>query len=614
MIIHEGHTKAVYSVAFSPDGNYIVSGSDDDTVRMWNARKPSVIGEPLEGHTYSIRSLAYSPLGNIIASASFDRTIRLWDVNTRQQLGQSIKCNREFYSVAFSPDAKLIASGCTSQSSTYNREPAIQLWDVGKRTAASKPFKGRTDDIKSIRFSPDGSRLVSGSWKTVRVWDIERGKTITGPFKGHTNWVRSIALSPDGSQIVSGSFDRTLRLWDVRDARGIGNPFEGHTNCVYSVDFSPCGTYVVSGSWDYTARLWDVRTGHEVESFKEHTSRVYSVAFSPCGQYVASGSEDGKLITRNISSKYPESGEDVRPQIVSSDMSTHQIFDCLKASGCVDLSSHMDPKQETAMIVSGGGFGDIWKGQLYNGGKVAIKAWRTNALGNCDYKTLKRAARELYCWSRMDHPNIHRLQGVIMLRDQYLGMVSEWMENGNLHEYLRRYPDVGRFELCVDIALGLEYMHSTNTVHGDLKAANVLVSSDGVARLSDFDFSVMSEMTSLVFSGSSNSRSGSLRWMAPELLLEEVRTRTTRSDVYALGMEIFTGDVPYPDRRTDIGVMRTVERGTLPTRPTKQLGDDQKSDMIWHLLVRCWAWEVRDRPSSRQVVEILVSDDVVMSD
>ncbi|CAE6461572.1 unnamed protein product [Rhizoctonia solani] len=278
----------------------------------------------------------------------------------------------------------------------------------------------------------------------------------------------------------------------------------------------------------------------------------------------------------------------------------------------------MDPRQDTAMIVSGGGFGDIWKGQLYNGNKVAIKAWRTNALGNCDYKTTKRAARELYCWSKMDHPNIHRLQGVIMLRGQYLGMVSEWMDNGNLHEYLRKYPDAGRFKLCVDIALGLEYMHSTNTVHGDLKAANVLVSSDGVARLSDFDFSVMSEMTSLVFSESSNSRSGSLRWTAPELLLvEEARPRTTQSDVYALGMtmlEIFTEDVPYPDRRTDFAVLRAVERGTPPTRPIDRLGDDQKGNMMWDLLVQCWNREPGNRLSSRQVVKTLVSDDVAMSE
>ncbi|CAE6521883.1 unnamed protein product [Rhizoctonia solani] len=330
---------------------------------------------------------------------------------------------------------------------------------------------GHTGYVRSVRFSPDGSRLVSGSKdKTVRVWDVERGATIAGPLKGHTGGVRSIALSPDGSQIVSGSWDRTLRLWDTRSGEMIGNPFNGHTGWVCSVDFSPLGIYVVSGGEDKTVCLWDIRNGSEAQSFEEHAGGVLSVAFSPCGQHVASGSYDGKVIIGDVSCDYSDSADSIGRQVVSSEMSTQQMFDCLTASGCIDLSSQMDTRQDTAMIVSGGGFGDIWKGQLHNGGKVAIKAWRTNALGNCDYKTLKRAARELYCWSRMDHPNIHRLQGVIMLRDQYLGMVSEWMDKGNLHEYLRNHPDADRFKMCVDIAFGLAYMHTTNTVHGDLKA------------------------------------------------------------------------------------------------------------------------------------------------
>ncbi|CUA67525.1 Vegetative incompatibility protein HET-E-1 [Podospora anserina] [Rhizoctonia solani] len=612
----EGHTEAVLSVVFSPDGNSVASCSYDCTIRFWNAHESSPVGDPIRGHSELINSVSYSPLGNIVASASDDKTIRLWDVNTHRQLGQPIKGNYSFASIALSPDTKLIASVHGWAGDFHPDQYTVQLWDVERRTAASKPFKGHTSYIESVQFSPDGSRLVSGSHEeTLRVWDVERRTTIIGPLEGHTDLVHSIALSPDGSQVVSGSNDHTLRLWDTRSGEMIANPFEGHTNWVHSVDFSPRGTYVVSGGYDNTVRLWDIRTGRQLQCFEEHNSDVFSVAFSPCGQHVASGSDDRKVIIRSVSCDYPDSADNLRPQIVSSEMSTQQIFDCLTAAGCVDLSLHMDPKQETAMIVSGGGFGDIWMGQLHNGGKVAIKAWRTNALDNCDYKTLKRAARELYCWSRMDHPNIHRLQGVIMLRDQYLGMVSEWMGNGNLHEYLRKHPDADRFKLCVNIASGLEYMHSTNTVHGDLKAANVLVSSDGIARLSDFDFSVMLEMTSLVFSESSNSRSGSLRWMAPELLLEEVRTRTMQSDVYALGMtmlEIFTGDVPYPDRRTDIGVIRTVERGILPTRPTKLDGENQKDNMVWKLLVQCWAREPGDRPSSGQVFETLVSDDEVM--
>ncbi|CAE7170676.1 unnamed protein product [Rhizoctonia solani] len=94
----------------------------------------------------------------------------------------------------------------------------------------------------------------------------------------------------------------------------------------------------------------------------------------------------------------------------------------------------MDTAQDTSMIASGGVLAIYGRGEMYAGAKVAIKAWRTTALGRREYKTLKRAARELHLWSRMHHPHIHRLQGAILFRDQYLGMVSEWMDNGNLHD------------------------------------------------------------------------------------------------------------------------------------------------------------------------------------
>ncbi|EUC58988.1 tyrosine kinase catalytic domain protein, partial [Rhizoctonia solani AG-3 Rhs1AP] len=553
---------------------------------MWDAQNPSPIGEPLTGHSGWVWSVAHSPLGNVIASGSQDKTIRLWDVNTRRQLS-AIKGYQPFISVAFSPDAKLIASGCGGVFSPGPSACSVQLWNVQNMTAAANPFKGHTEIVNSVQFSPNGTHVVSGSFdKTIRVWDIERGTTVVGPLKGHTESVRSVAFSPYGSQIVSCSYDDNIRLWDAREGRSIGNPYEGHTYGVHSVAFSPCGTYVASGGNDKTIRIWDVRTGRQVDQpFEEHTSDVYSIAFSPCGQYIVSGSADHNVIIRDVSSKVLDVVDSFDSQTISSQMSTRQMFECLTSTGCIDLSSQMDPKQETAMIVSGGGFGDIWMGRLHSGGKVAIKAWRTNTLERCDYKTLKRAARELFLWSRMDHPNIHRLEGVIMFRDQYLGMVSEWMENGNLHEYLRKYPGADRYQL--------------------------VVSSDGVARLSDFDFSIMSEVSSLVFSESSNSRSGSIRWAAPEMLLTEAPKRTTQSDVYALGMtmlarEIFTGEVPYPECRQDFTVLTTVARGTLPTRPVERLKADRQGDMMWQLMLRCWNRDVSERPPSGQVFDFLV--------
>ncbi|KDN34123.1 hypothetical protein RSAG8_12784, partial [Rhizoctonia solani AG-8 WAC10335] len=143
--------------------------------------------------------------------------------------------------------------------------------------------------------------------------------------------------------------------------------------------------------------------------------------------------------------------------------------------------------------------------------------------------------------------------------------------------------------------------------------ANVLVSSDGVARLSDFDFSVMSTVSSLVFTASSNSRAGSVRWVAPEMFSEDAPKRTKYADVYALGMtmlEIFTGEVPYPQCQMDFNVMMAVTRGALPVRPTEQLKHDIQGNLVWELLLRCWSRKLLERPSAGDVVSTLVTRDL----
>ena len=136
-----------------------------------------------------------------------------------------------------------------------------------KWPATQALFQGHTDYVRSVAFSPDGTRIVSGSSdKTVRVWDADRGVQIGSPLEGHTSNVISVAFSPDGTRIVSGSSDKTVRVWDADMGVQIDSPLEGHTSYVTSIEFSPDGTRIVSGSVDKTVRVWDARRGVRISN------------------------------------------------------------------------------------------------------------------------------------------------------------------------------------------------------------------------------------------------------------------------------------------------------------------------------------------------------------
>ncbi|ETW77087.1 hypothetical protein HETIRDRAFT_174269 [Heterobasidion irregulare TC 32-1] len=283
----EGHTERVKSVAFSPDGLRIVSGSDDSTIRLWDVVTGAAMGDPLKGHTETVNSVAFSPDGLRIASGSEDSTIRLWDVVTGAAMGDPLEGHTGWVnSVAFSPDGLRIVSGSSDRT--------IRLWDAATGAAMGDPLEGHTDRVKSVAFSPDGLRIASGSddW-TIRLWDAATGAAMGDPLEGHTDWVNSVAFSPDGLRIVSGSSDSTIRLWDAATGAAMGDPLEGHIGWVNSVAFSPDGLRIVSGSDDSTIRLWDVVTGAAMgDPLEGHTDRVNSVAFSPDGLRIVSGSSD----------------------------------------------------------------------------------------------------------------------------------------------------------------------------------------------------------------------------------------------------------------------------------------------------------------------------------
>jgi hypothetical protein len=282
-----GHTDEVFSVAFSPDGRLLASGScgqgniiicTQGEIRLWDVATGSLV-RSLTGHTSWINSVAFSPDGRLLASGSADSTIRLWEVAT----GEELLTLYDYFvrSVAFSPDGRLLASGSDDKT--------IKLWDVGGRLV--RILTGHTDRVRSVAFSPDGRLLASGSRdKTIKLWEVASGREVR-TLSGHTGSVTSVAFSPDGRLLASGSADDTIKLWEVASGREV-RTLSGHTDWVTSVAFSPDGRLLASGSYDNTIKLWEVASGNLVRTLIGHTDGVTSVAFSPDGQLLASGSGD----------------------------------------------------------------------------------------------------------------------------------------------------------------------------------------------------------------------------------------------------------------------------------------------------------------------------------
>ena len=304
----EGHAGSVNSVAFSPDGKTLASGSSDVTIKLWDVATEK-LKTTLEEHTSSVNSVAFSPDGKTLASGSGDNTIKLWDVATRTLKVTLEEHTSSVNSVAFSPDGKTLASGSRTQdfeNRRYFGGAACILWDVVTGTHIKK-LKVNADVVYSVAFSSDGKTLASGGNRGIRILDIDlrnQGSDaetvallkaqilITG--SGYSN---SPLISRNTNRRLSiYTYKNVIDLWDVPSGT-LKATLEGHTGAIYSISFSPDGATLVSGSGDRTVRLWDVTRQPKIPkaTLSDHGDGVYSVAFSPNGTRLASGGWDGSV-------------------------------------------------------------------------------------------------------------------------------------------------------------------------------------------------------------------------------------------------------------------------------------------------------------------------------
>lgn len=260
------------------------------------------------------------------------------------------------------------------------------------------------------------------------------------------------------------------------------------------------------------------------------------------------------------------------------------------------------------------GFSDVYRGIIESSKlPVAIKMLRAVYVREVDFdperarlRVLKRLEREMRVWQRLRHRRIAPLLGYAFI-DGIPCLISQWCKNGNVLEYLRRYPRANRQLLILEVAEGLVYLHTQRPVivHSDLKARNVLVSDQGEAMLCDFGLSKLMEDAPSGFT-TSFATGGTLRWIAPELLNGEVCS--TKSDVYSfacLALEIMTGRPPYVNLRTDSAVMNALLLGITPS--PIHYPELPPTNALWRIFGECWRMEPYKRPSMEEVYAKILS-------
>jgi WD40 repeat protein len=273
-----GHQKAVVSVAFSPDGKQILTGSADTTAILWDPSTGSQI-RTFKGHKGTITSAAFSPDGKQILTGSADRTAILWNTDSDEPMHTLQGHSREIMAVAYSPDGTTLA--------TASADRTAALWEAatGKQTFL---LRGHREEVACIAFSPDSRQAATGSYDDSAIlWDVTMGKRLRTAAR-HGNDIYSITFTPDGRRLITGEREELVMMWDIATGQKL-RTLSGHTAAIVSAAVSPDSRRLLTGARDGTTRLWDLATGQEILSLTTDPTRKSWAVAAPDGLFDATG-------------------------------------------------------------------------------------------------------------------------------------------------------------------------------------------------------------------------------------------------------------------------------------------------------------------------------------
>lgn len=281
-----GHTWGVTSVAISPNGQFLVSGSFDKTVKIWALPSGELLHN-LNEHSQGVGSVTVSPDGKSLASGNGIGQIRLWQLSTGKQLRALDGHSSWVLALAYSPNGRTLASG--------SEDGTIKLWDV-ETGELRYALSGHSDRVWSVTFNPRSPLLASSSYDgTIKLWNINTGKLLH-TLRSNSRRVFSVAISPNGKILASGSSNGTIQLWQLSTGQVL-RTLHRHYAAVQSMVFSPDGLTLATsgGSLDPTIKLWDTDTGELLGVLDGHSDTVHSLSISSDGKVLASGSEDNTI-------------------------------------------------------------------------------------------------------------------------------------------------------------------------------------------------------------------------------------------------------------------------------------------------------------------------------